>query len=92
MMRLRRDRLRNDRRLPLLKLAKPLGKSLLEHALEPVGQVVLRLCVRNLDGRRLPSRRHKHDCSGLRRRLARLLRSAPVDASRLVGGSPLGAR
>jgi hypothetical protein len=91
-MRLRCDRQRNDRRLPLLWQAEALGKSLLEHALEPVGQVVLRLCVRNLDGRRLLSRRPEHDCSGLRRRLARLLRSAPFDAGRLVGGPPLGAR
>jgi hypothetical protein len=91
-VRLRRDRPRNDRWLPLLGQAKPLGKSLLEHALEPVGQVVLRLCVRNLDGRRLPSRRHEYECSGLRRRLARLLRSAPVDTSRFAGGPPLGAR
>jgi len=78
--------------LPLLRRAKSLGKSLLEHALQPVNQVVLRLCIRDLDGRRLPSRRPERDCLGLQGRLARLFRSAPVDASRLVGGPPFGAR
>jgi hypothetical protein len=65
---MRGDRPRHDRWSSLRKRAKPLGKHLLEHALQPAGQVVLRRRIRDLDDRRLLSRRLKHELTESRGR------------------------